>query len=50
MKQICLGTIITLVYQMRTRSADTIKFVCGDILAAYNLDVTSYKKEFTNRL
>ena len=34
MKQISLETIITLVYQKRTRSADTIKFVCSDILAA----------------
>lgn len=31
MKQICLGTIITLIYQSRTRSADTIKSVCRGI-------------------
>ena len=50
MKQICLGTIITLIYQSRTRSADTIKSVCGGIFAAYDLDITSYNKELPSHL
>ena len=37
MKQICLGTIITLIYQSRTRSADTIKSVCGGLRFGYNI-------------
>lgn len=32
MKRLCLETIITLIYQSRTRSADTIKSVCSGIL------------------
>jgi hypothetical protein len=50
MKQICLGTIITLIYQSRTRSADTIKSMCGGIFAAYDLDITSYNKELSSHL
>ncbi len=42
MKQICLGTMITLIYQSRTRSADTIKSVCSGIFAAYGLDINTY--------
>jgi len=47
MKQICLGTIIILIYQSRTRSAGTIKSVCGAIFAAYGLDISTYKKKMT---
>ena len=50
MKQICLETIITLIYQSRTRSADTIKSMCGGIFAAYDLDITSYNKELPSHL
>lgn len=50
MKQICLGTIITLIYQSRTRSADTIKSVCGGIFAAYGLDINTYNKELPSHL
>lgn len=50
MKRICLGTIITLIYQSRTRSADTIKSVCGGIFAAYDLDINNYNKELPSHL
>lgn len=50
MKQICLGTIITLIYQSRTRSADTIKSVCGGIFATYGLDINNYNKELPSHL
>lgn len=47
MKQICSGTIITLIYQSHTRSADTIKSVCGGIFATYGLDINTYNKKDT---
>lgn len=50
MKQICLGTMITLIYQSRTRSADTIKSVCGGIFAAYGLDINIYNKGLPSHL
>lgn len=50
MKQICLGTIINLIYQSRARSADTIKSVCGGIFAAYGLDINTYNKELPSHL
>lgn len=50
MKQICLGTMITLIYQSRTRSADTIKSVCGGIFATYGLDINTYNKELPSHL
>ena len=39
MKRLCLGTMITILYQCRTRNADTIKSVCSGIFAAYGLDI-----------
>ena len=50
MKRLCLETIITLLYQCRTRSADTIKSVCSGIFATYDLDITSYNKELSSHL
>lgn len=50
MKQICLGTLINLIYQSRTRSADTIKSVCGGIFAAYGLDISVYNKGLPSHL
>lgn len=50
MKRICLGTMITLLYQSRMRSADTIKTVCGGIFAAYGLDVGNFNKELPSHL
>lgn len=50
MKQICLGTMITLIYQSRARSADTIKSVCGGIFAAFGLDINNYNKELPSHL
>lgn len=38
MKRICLGTMITLLYQGRMRSADTIKAICSGIFAAFGLN------------
>ena len=50
MKRVCLGTIITLIYQSRTRSADTIKSVCGGIFATFGLDINNYNKELPSHL
>lgn len=50
MKLICLGTIITLIYQSRTRSADTIKSVCGGVFAAYELNISNYDKALPSHL
>lgn len=50
MKYICSGTIITLIYQSSTRSADTIKSVCGGIFAAYGLYINTYNKELSSHL
>lgn len=50
MKQICLGTIITLIYQSHTRSADTIKSVCGGIFVVYGLDINIYNKGLPSHL
>lgn len=50
MKRICLGTIITLIYQSRTRSADTIKSVCGGVFAAYELNISNYDKALPSHL
>lgn len=50
MKRICLGTIITLIYQSRIRTADTIKNICDGIFAAYGLAVDDYNKELPSHL
>lgn len=50
MKQICLGTMITLLYQSRARSAENIKNICAGIFAAYGLDVNNYNKELPSHL
>lgn len=50
MKRLCLGTMITLLYQCRSRSADTIKSVCGGIFATYGLDINDYNKELPSHL
>lgn len=50
MKRICLGTMITLLYQSRMRSADKIKTVCGGIFAAFGLDIDNYNKELPSHL
>ena len=50
MKRICLGTIITLLYQSRIRSADKIKTVCGGIFAAFGLDIDDFNKELPSHL
>lgn len=42
MKRICLGTMITLIFQSRIRRGDTYKSVCGGIFAAYGLNVENY--------
>lgn len=50
MKRICLGTMITLLYQSRMRSADKIKTVCGGIFAAFGLDIDNFNKELPSHL
>lgn len=50
MKRICLGTMITLLYQSRIRSTDKIKTVCGGIFAAFGLDIENFNKELPSHL
>lgn len=50
MKQMCLGTMITLIYQSRRRNADKIKDICDGIFAAYGLDIGNYNKELPSHL
>lgn len=50
MKRICLGTMITLIYQSRIRRSDTYKSVCGGIFAAYGLKIDNYNKELPSHL
>lgn len=50
MKRLCLGTMITIMYQSRTRSADTIRSVCGGIFAPYGLDINNFNKELPSHL
>lgn len=50
MKRICLGTIITLLYQSRIRSTDKIKTVCSGIFAAFGLDIDNFNKELPSHL
>ena len=50
MKRICLGTMITLIYQSRIRRSDTYKSVCGGIFAAYGLNIENYDKSLPGHL
>lgn len=50
MKRICLGTMITLLYQSRMRSADKIKTVCGGFFVAFGLDIANFNKELPSHL
>lgn len=50
MKRICLGTMITLLYQSRIRSADKIKTVCGGIFAAFGLDIDNFNQGLPSHL
>lgn len=50
MKRICLGTMITLLYQSRIRSSDKIKTICGGIFAAYGLNIENFNKELPSHL
>ena len=50
MKQICLGTMITLIYQSRRRNADKIKDICDAIFTAYGLNIENYNKELPSHL
>ena len=50
MKQICIGTIITLIYQSRKRSTDRIKDICAGIFKAYGLDINSFNDGLPSHL
>lgn len=50
MKQICMGTMITLIYQSRRRSTDQVKDICGGIFAAYGLDINNYNSGISSHL
>ena len=50
MKRVCLGTMITLLYQARLRKSDRIKDICGGIFAAYGLKISDYNKELPSHL
>ena len=50
MKQICPGTMITLIYQSRKRNTDKVKDICSGIFAAYGLDIDSYNDGLPSHL
>lgn len=50
MKQICPGTMITLIYQSRKRNADKVKDICSGSFAAYGLDIDSYNDGLPSHL
>jgi len=50
MKQICLGAMITIIYQSRKRTADKVKDICGGIFAAYGLDINVYNAGLPSHL
>ncbi len=50
MKRICLGTMITLLYQSRVRHADKIKNICAGIFAIYGLDINNYNSGLPSHL
>lgn len=41
LKQICQGTLITLVYQSRAKRGARPKAICEGIFAAYGLEINS---------
>ena len=50
MKRICLGTIITLLYQSRIRSSYRPKTICGGLFAAYGLCIENYNPTMSSHL
>lgn len=50
MKQICLGAMITIIYQSRKRNADKVKDICRGIFAAYGLDISEYNAGLPSHL
>lgn len=50
MKKMCLGTMITIIYQSRARKAESIKSICKAIFASYGLDITCYDKALPSHL
>lgn len=50
MKRICLGTMITLIFQSRIRKGDTYKAVCGGVFAAYGLKIDNYDRALPGHL
>lgn len=50
MKRICLGTMITILYQSRKRSSDTIKAICAGIFAAFGLEIKHFNRELPSHL
>lgn len=43
MKVMCLGTMVTLLYQSRKRKADTVRNICDGIFSAYGLEINDFK-------
>lgn len=50
MKKICLGTMIILLYQARSRKSDQLRDVCRRIFAAFDCSIDSYAKELPSHL
>lgn len=50
MKQICLGTLITLLYQGRRRKSDHPRDICAGIFAAYGLDINNFNSGLPSHL
>ncbi len=50
MKQICLGAMITLIYQSRAKSGMTCKVICRGIFSAYDLNIDHFDKSLPGHL
>ena len=50
MKRICLGTIITLLYQSRMYNTCRIKGICDSLFAAYGLDINNFDTSVPSHL
>lgn len=50
MKKLCLGTMITILYQARAKKSDQIRDICRRIFAAFNCSIDAYAKELPSHL
>lgn len=50
MKKLCLGTMITILYQARSKKSDQIRDICRRIFATFDCSIDAYAKELPSHL